>query len=152
MIARDQTEDQEPDDDEHGGEQEQPMVVADPRGGDRLFDPAHLAGRWWRLGLIGVMVVDRSDLVRVQPQVLRIGAERSADEGVAGEGVEVFEFERRQLVDPKLGVARGFFQGEPPEPARLPRPTASAATWTGTSGLGRVLAFRSLHPTASASA
>ena len=95
------------------------MVVADPRGGDRLLDPAHLAGRWRRLRLIGVMVVDRGDLVRVQPQVLRVGAQRPADEGVAGEGVEVFEFERRQLVDPKLGVARRFFQGEPPDPARL---------------------------------
>ena len=64
--------------------------------------------------------VSRHDLVGIQPQVLGVRAERTADVDVAEEGVEGFVFERREEIGPELGVAGGLVEREPPMLPRLP--------------------------------
>ena len=79
-------------------------------------------------------------LVGAQAHVLGVRAQRTSDEGVAGQRLEVFTFERGELVDAELGVTRGFVQGQTPD---QPRPRKRRADpdrvlqgWSG-HGVGR---------------
>ena len=100
------------DDDRERYDLQEPLVIADAGGGDGAFDGSHLGGRRRRFEIICVLCVRTANLVRIKPEVPRIGAKRSSDVCLAEHLIEGLFLKSSDLIRREHGVTTDFLDGD----------------------------------------
>ena len=102
------------DDDRERYDLQEALVIADAGGSDGAFDGSHLGGRRRRFEIICVLGVRTANLVRIQPEVPRIGAQGSPDVCLAEHLIEGLFLKSPDLIRREHGVTTDFLDGDGP--------------------------------------
>jgi len=102
------------DDDREGSDLKETLVIADAGGRYGAFDGSHLGGGRRRFQIICVLGVRTANLVRIQPQVSRVGAQRAPDVCLTEHLVEGLFLKGSDLIRRQHGVTADFLDGDGP--------------------------------------